>query len=1761
MELILTRQAETQVLVTCDERSSHTFDLLTLIPDNNGLSHPLDDPVAYGKAIYQALFPPDTAAWSALNANPDRILFVATDDPIDAIPWEYAYGPDDFVVLEYHFVRGLPADQRIASPTLDKGLHIVAVPSNPLSHELEPLNIDGEWIRLKEIIQELKEFAIVLERTRPPTLERTGLLVSNQQQRIVHFMGHGGQDEKTGAILRFEKDNGDLDAVTARDFIRQIRDNVFLVTLNACVSASPGETLLSNLAASLVKQKIPYSLGMRFSIPDEDALTFSRTFYSYLARGSTVEEAAYQVRLALSRNRQCQWMIGVPLLYTSLSAPATGFASVAGTPEIKEYQPNTEVSALPRAEGAFQGRIDELIQLGDLLTGDRRPRLVTIYGSGGQGKTALAREAVERFAYAWPGGVWATSLENLPGREQFVNDLARFLGIPTQEILDPNEVERRVLAFLPQRRLLIVLDNAETLIDAVEAKYETAINFAQLLQQLPGLFVSLLVTSRVPLGWSGEELLELGGLSPKEGADLFMQCTPRRRHEIDATVAWDLSEKLGGHPLGLRLLGSAFNASMLSLRDFMQECDNYLLNAENKYQHPDHRHRTLTACIDISIRHLDTEQRALLSGLRVFHAPFLPETAIAIFDPESQDTKLLPSTINPRRNPLAVLWARGITRTEDAVALLEEPESEGAKLLRSPVRNHLRTLRQRGLLAYQTKIVRDGILLFYRLLPTMRPYVEHYLEQAYKRETLLARFGAVYSQLASHIHDELDTSAATVTIAQEIREDLEQGVAYVEGLERASYLLHWGWILQRLGSRKHGLDLLERALEIAQGQDQSLELKARSNIAEVYNATGQPQEALQLYEQVLLIMQEKGDQAGEAAILTNMAVVYRMMGKPQEALKLYEQALPIMREAGDRAGEATTLTNMATAYQVMGQRQQALKLCEAALRIHLTVGNRVMVATTLTSMAEVYRVTGQPLEALKLNEQALPIMREAGDRAGEAATLNNMADVYRATGQLQEALRLYEQAWSIMQEVDNRAGEAATLGNMAQVHQDAGKPQEALKLYEQALPIMREVGNRAGEATTLNNMADVYLSTGKPQEALKLYEQALPIMREVGNRAGEATTLNNMAEIYRATGKLQEALKLHEQVLPIRREVGDRAGEAATLNNMALVYQDAGKPQEALKLYEQVLPIAREVGVRIGEAATLGNMAGVYLSTGKLQEALKLNEQALLITREVGNRAGEATTLNNMAGVYLSTGKLQEALKLCEQALPITREVGDREGEAATLNNMALVYRATGKPQEALKLYEQALPITHEVGNRAGEATTLNNMAGVYLSTGKLQEALKLNEQALPITREVGNRAGEATTLNNMAEIYRATGKLQEALKLHEQVLPIRREVGDREGEAATLNNMALVYQATGKPQEALKLYEQALPIMREVGDRAGEAALLSNMAWLLYQLLNRQQDAITHMEQAIAVLVKTGLPQDGAGRTIEDLRRRLQAMRTGTSLGIPTRGASTMPAAHLQQIISNTVAVMTFAQDHHAEWRGDIASALQDAQQRGADWQIEVDLFTAILDILDGRSPALPANHPYAQTVAAIQAGIVAGAQIASISDEVLQAVRDFVNAEDWEATQKVVEVQQALLFRPEVETLFKQNIAQARASGDQRVVRMLELHLSILHECKTRGIAETFEQITAAQQASLPFDIELIPRSIAALQGDPQEKMKHMQYLAALDAQTTDAKLKALINTIQLALFGGDLSQLGQDLSGVYRQAWEAIVAGVKTEGEISS
>jgi tetratricopeptide (TPR) repeat protein len=933
MEINLTKNAHNQCLVTCDGQFSHAFSSAELFPEQQAEKNLLSNPVETGKRLFDVLFRAGTPARTAWEAHPKRILLVCSEVELDAIPWEYLHSPNAFIVLDVAFVRGLPASQRQPAPDLHGvPLHIIAVPSNPIAHEIARLDIEGEWLRLKASLNGL-ESAITLERVRPPTLEQARRLVANKHLRVIHFMGHGGQADRQ-ALLLFENEYGAPKGITVQDFIRRMEDSAFLVTLNACISATPGKTEFSNFARALAEHGVPYALGMRFSIPDDDAKAFSRTFYDELARGSLVENALRHARASLAESRN-PWAVGTPVLYTSLEAAAPGFETPTGSPRVLEHQPPLELYVLPPTAGAFQGRVDELLSLGKALTGEPRPKLLTIHGAGGQGKTALAREAAERFAHAWPGGVWAATLETRPTRAAFAFQLAQFLRIPTDSFPHQEDLERAILTQLNQHRTLLVLDNAETFTEAVKARDSQALDLAAFLRDgLLSTPACLLVTSREPLGWPGEQVLLLEGLSPAEGAALFFQSAPQRQGEIHMAQVEALSQRLEGHPLALLLLGLAFNETSISLEQFIAEHEARLLKAENRYHKEDHRHRTLYASMETSVRYLDEPHKALLSALWIFQAPFMPGTVARIFTPPDL--------------------------AEDQAGALSESIAE-----------QLHTLARRGLLVSERETLGEGSLLLYRTLPTLRLFARHYLGQALPVETLQERLASAYEYLVNNIYRELDRTTWASYLARRCRADFEACFEWLLDEARGGYANRLGWVLQRTGDTQAGLRWLEQALALAQGKDQDLELQVRNNMALVYSATGHPDQALALYQQALPMLREVGDRAGEATTLNNMAEVYRATGHPDQALALYQQALPIRREVGDRAGEAATLNNMAGVYSDTGHPDQALALYQQALPIWRAVGDRAGEAVTCFNMAWLLRDLGQAEQAVALLRQAV----------------------------------------------------------------------------------------------------------------------------------------------------------------------------------------------------------------------------------------------------------------------------------------------------------------------------------------------------------------------------------------------------------------------------------------------------------------------------------------------------------------------------------------------------------------------------------------------------------------------------------------------------------------------------------------------------------------------------------------------------------------------------------------------------------------------
>ena len=1352
------------------------------------------------------------------------------DEDLDAIPWEYAHGPEGFLVLEYHLVRGIPAGQRVQLPEADTaGLHIVAVPSHPLDTTLAPLNIEGEWTRLKEVIESVP-FAVTLERASPPTIEQVHALLVNQRHCILHFMGHGGQ-HASGAVLFFEKDNGALDPVPARYVVARIRGSVVLITLNACVSATPGPTAFSKLAAAIVRQQVPYDLGMRFSIPDTDARAFSRTFYQDLARGASIEEATLQARLTLSRSVHAG-AVSIPVLYTSLAQEVPVVHAQSGSPAIKEHLPVRQIDVLVGPEGTFQGRTNELTFLGTRLTGDERPALITIQGEGGQGKTALAREAVERFAFAWPGGVLAISLEHVPSREHVVDLLADFLGLPLGQEVDPEQLERDVLTLLSRKRTLLVLDNAETYIEAVEAKNESALHLTQFLREaLPRQTVSLLVTSRLFLGWAGEVRYQLGGLAPDEGVKVFLQYVAQRIQDIDLALVEQLSRKVDGHPLSLRLLGSAFSSSALDLASFVRLYEDQLVQAEDKYKDVDHRQRTLYASVKTSIELLPDALRLFLSNLRIFRAAFLLQTALAIFGQQADDA----------------------TQRETITQQLQE-------------------LWWRGLLHRTTIPTQEGDGLFYRLPPVIRLYIERNLPGTAGFDQVRERFGLEYARLILSMYDHQSSSVQVSILARQAYEDVEQCIQIVPEEARGYCQLYWVELLQNLGEANHGLALAEQAFEIAQAiQNQDMETKALESMAGSYQRRGQLQRALPLYGQALTNAREHQQREREAEILANAARVYRVLGQPAQALRFYEQALTIFRQVGRKKEEGGLLHNMGVVHLFTGQLQQALALEKQALSAVRESDDRGNEALILTTMGEIYYHFGQLDQTLALNEEALPLLQAMGNKAGEAASLNNIAGVYRDRGQPQRALDLYEQALVILRQIDDKAAIAITQDNLSRMYEVLGQVEHALKLREQALVLAREVGDQASQTVILNNLASTYDAQGRSEEALQLCEQAVAIARGMNNPAGEAMSLNKAAAIlYSSLHRPEEAMTKLEQSLRVFQESGiHRDSSNITEEVVQRRLQQVRQEVQGYEPEEQALLALRQQGDTAGEIQMLQRLAHEHAEAGNLERALALLEQALPLVQQANEPGHEANIHNEIAVMYARMQQVQPAITHWERALELFTQLEDQVGQRWILINIAQLYLAMGEHQRALALYEKSLALIRAVGDPGAEAELLNRIAMLHDQLAQPEQALALLEQALAITRQQGNSAFMTTlamrssSATNIAGIlYYRLHRQQEAIERVEQALELLRNEGVSEEDGQEIRQGLQTMLATMRAGVAGSPNRKTSPEAEQQANQWQSPFDTDIIAQSIAALVSSPQEKLKQMQALTALVTQTTDPE-----------------------------------------------------------------------------------------------------------------------------------------------------------------------------------------------------------------------------------------------------------------------------------------------------------
>jgi predicted ATPase/class 3 adenylate cyclase len=267
---------------------------------------------------------------------------------------------------------------------------------------------------------------------------------------------------------------------------------------------------------------------------------------------------------------------------------------------------------LPTPATRFVGREPELFDAVSLVY-ERDPRVLTILGPGGAGKTRFAIELARLLAEDADGGTVFVPLTPLRDPELVLAAIAERLGSDSADAA-------AIAARTGGKRTHVVCDNLEHLLPAA------ARPLAELAASAPELRV--LVTSREALRVQGEVEVDLPPLAVDDAVTLFCERARAVRPDIEPTDdVRELCARLDHLPLALEL--AAARTKVLAPSALLERLGDRL-DALRGTRDVDERHATLRATIEWSYELLEPAEQQLFARMAVFRGGCTLDSAEAV---------------------------------------------------------------------------------------------------------------------------------------------------------------------------------------------------------------------------------------------------------------------------------------------------------------------------------------------------------------------------------------------------------------------------------------------------------------------------------------------------------------------------------------------------------------------------------------------------------------------------------------------------------------------------------------------------------------------------------------------------------------------------------------------------------------------------------------------------------------------------------------------------------------------------------------------------------------------------------------------------------------------------------------------------------------------------------------------------------------------------------------------------------------------------
>ena len=606
-----------------------------------------------------------------------------------------------------------------------------------------------------------------------------------------------------------------------------------------------------------------------------------------------------------------------------------------------------------------------------LLSGSR---LVTVVGPGGVGKTRVALVAAAQAAASYPDGPWIVELSNLRDPLLLPNTVAGVLGLPEQ---DSRSALDALLEYLRDRRLLLILDTCEHLLDACAALTQAVLRAAPR--------VAVLATSRQPLDMPGEHTFPIGPLpvpetdqselaSSGDAVELFALRAAAAVPDFAVTPGnvasvVQLCRRLDGIPLAIEL--AAVQLRTLPLAELLNRLNRRfdVLLGGRPGALP--RHQTLRTALEWSYELCSPAQRRLWARLSVFAGRF----SIAAVEEVCAEVSLeQPEVVE---SLIGLVDKSVVLREGEWYRMLDTLREFGAERLASS--GELASCRARHIGRYLARaryfgahFADDDQMDRYHELRTVHNNLRAALEYALEPEDEPAPSGALPGAVTAAA-----PAGAVATVTSERWRSGAELACSLYGYWQISGLLGEGgyWLTKALDRFPHAG--LERAQALVnRGFLRSFQGDIKNALADCEAGTAM----------ALLI----GDDGTVARGYQHKQLTLTFLGRHDEAMQTASEARSRLRACGDRAGELMLMAQLGHLHQLSGRPDRAVSVCEEGLAMLGPSAHEQWIQTYLYFVYGIalFQLPGREADCDLMLRKALSGKQELGDVIGMAYALD-----------------------------------------------------------------------------------------------------------------------------------------------------------------------------------------------------------------------------------------------------------------------------------------------------------------------------------------------------------------------------------------------------------------------------------------------------------------------------------------------------------------------------------------------------------------------------------------------------------------------------------------------------------------------------------------------------------------------------------------------------------------------------------------------------